>query len=626
MTSLRTVFEASSENPVSLLYSAQIQSILERMVATANLQGDLRESIPLLKWKQWSPGSLNLSLFLFCLYRPGVSKFFYDMICHWLLPGKHLNIALNFSTNFQFSTEDSGLYTISEIVVSFDLQSEIEMAERNLVFIEKEILLGAASFFHASRILEMKGLSLYDKTALIQERISLLLRKKSSYVDYDIFALMQQFLVSSKDEFKSMRDVAHMSRLISIFYFFHKSLLHLRELAPFKRHLLLKIKKIQLHYPLVIKQAVGFFIGLNFLKENEILERRHLIAAIHHIMPELELVEDSYFVQENKEDKTPLFYLEMEKKDGSDFSSKEIQKLRLLLSDEIKRRIEQLVQPLFMPRNEEEVMRNILTLSRELKFLKDIPQMIITFDEQLEHELSFTVVIVRILRPDDLPLKDLFSKIKPIFDRVKVVGMLRKKYPKEASVFRIKIPNDKFIRDDHSLDLYQARLSVAAEIQKMIGSVRDYNGGMISKQNENFILLKKNMGALATKHALLLQNFFYSISPVEQSATLDPQILKHLFLLLIGAIERKKPSSSIEVMQVEHCSLVMMSHQDIEFKEHFWHVLETQEISTRECASLEMQILDINYLGLVYLNGDLDKQKHFQESMQQLKKGLYAAS
>jgi hypothetical protein len=609
---IRTCFDETLSAPDSLIYSSQIRKILKKILTK---EDSIKSEIPTLKWFDWSPESSHLSLFLLCLYRPGVGKFFYDMIGHWLLPGKHLNIALNFSINFKLPQIGEETYTISEIVLSFDNRHELEMAQRNFFFIEKEILLGAGSFFHATRILEMKGLSLYDKTALIQERISQLLRKKPREVDYDIFALMQHFLISSKDEFKSMHDVAHMSRLIAIFYFFHQALLKETERAPGKRTLFLKIKKIQLHHPLMIKQALAFFVGLNFLKENEIFEKRHLLAAINHLMPDGEYVEDSYFVQENKEDKLPLFYLEIEKKGGGDFLKNELEKLRLLLPDEIKKRIEQLLPPLFMPRNEEEVMRNILVLSRELKFIKDIPQMIISFDEQSENDLSFTVVLVRIQHPEDLPLKELFaeSDLQPLFERAKIVGMMRKKYPKEAVVFRVKLSNQQFLRDDHSLDLYQARLAVAASIQKVIGSVRDYNGGMISKQNENFMSLKGEMPELASKHSLLLQNFFYSIFPIEQSATLDPKIIKNLFLMLLDAVEKKEEGLSLEMKSMEDLTLVMARYQEIEHKEKFLELFHTFEISPRELATMQLKVLDVHYLGFIYLSTDPEKQMKFRD-------------
>ena len=103
-----------------------------------------------------------------------------------------------------------------------------------------------------------------------------------------------------------------------------------------------------------------------------------------------------------------------------------------------------------MPRNEEEVMRNILVLSQQLRFLRDIPQMIISFEEQTDTELSFTVILVRLLHPDSRPIEELF---RFSIDRVKVVGQLRRKIPKEAVVMRARIMSEQFMREDYSVDL-----------------------------------------------------------------------------------------------------------------------------------------------------------------------------
>ena len=51
-----------------------------------------------------------------------------------------------------------------------------------------------------------------------------------------------------------------------------------------------------------------------------------------------------------------------------------------------------------MPRNEEEVMRNILILSEQLKLVRDLPQIIVSFDEQTDKYVSFTVILLRILK------------------------------------------------------------------------------------------------------------------------------------------------------------------------------------------------------------------------------------
>jgi hypothetical protein len=129
-----------------------------------------------------------------------------------------------------------------------------------------------------------------------------------------------------------------------------------------------------------------------------------------------------------------------------EFSKEEISRLRLSFPEQLKHCIEVALKPLFMPRNEEEVMRHIVTLAGELRFIRDLPQLILSFDEQKEAELCFTVIIVRILFPNTPSIEEKFEEQESILtftpDRVKRLGMLRKKYPKEATVFRVGISSE----------------------------------------------------------------------------------------------------------------------------------------------------------------------------------------
>ena len=71
-------------------------------------------------------------------------------------------------------------------------------------------------------------------------------------------------------------------------------------------------------------------------------------------------------------------------------------------------------------------------------------------------------------------LKESKTSLKFIPDRVKKVGVVRKKYSKEATVFRVMLPALDFIRPDHSVDLFKARQEVLTELQRIVGEVRDY--------------------------------------------------------------------------------------------------------------------------------------------------------
>ena len=143
--------------------------------------------------------------------------------------------------------------------------------------------------------------------------------------------------------------------------------------------------------------------------------------------------------------------------------------------------------------------------------------------------------------------------------------MLRKKYPKEAAVFKVELPLKEFLREDHSIDLYRARQSILQKLHAIFGEIRDYNGGMISKQNEVFKALEKVLGSVGERHHHLLENFFHSLFPIEKRSLLDPQILKKLFFLLLEKMQTQQDFVTKE--EDEYCYIITDSHTLEKFQE-----------------------------------------------------------
>ena len=143
---------------------------------------------------------------------------------------------------------------------------------------------------------------------------------------------------------------------------------------------------------------------------------------------------------------------------------------------------------MLMPRNEEEIMRTILILSNQLKYATDLPQVTISFDMQTEEELRFTVILLRPLKGNESPLSEIIlnakTELKVYRIESKKVGPLRKKYVKEANVFAVGVSKKKYKRKDFSIDLFKARQTVSSELERIFSGIRDFNGGILSKQQE----------------------------------------------------------------------------------------------------------------------------------------------
>ncbi len=628
---ISSVFDTSSDHPSNVLYNNSIQNALRRILPNEFFFDEetpqecfdkFSKSLPIIKWLEWGePPEKKVSIFLLCRYRPSGSKFFYDLISRWLIPGKRLHVGLFFSTDFKMCDFEEELYTISEIVLCLEGEHELDTVRRNLTILEPEIRLGVASVYHASRILEIKGLSADEKTTLIQEKIASLIQKRPQDFDYDIFSQMQHFLVMCREDFKAVREYRHMSRLISVFYLFRKVLRQQVETFSNKRHLSVKLIKARLHLPFGVKRVLAIFVGLNFLKENEIFEQKHLVKAIQSYIPDAQAIEDSFFIDEDREDKIQTIYLEIEKADHTDFSLQEIRSLRHGLPEDLKSRVEQLMRPIFMPRNEEEVMRNIVTLSHQLKYIRDLPQVVISFDEQTDRELFFTVVLVRVLFSESLSIQELFlskkSGLQFIPDRVKKVGLLRNKYTKEATVFRVKLPNEAFLREDHSLDLYKARQEVIFRLQQVIGEIRDFNGGMIAKQLEVFLALKEMLGEAGDQYEFLLENFFHSLFPVELRSVLDPEPLKSLFLMLVTLTQEEKTRHAFHFKRERGNLFVMISVQENNAKQKVFEAVELLNILSSQLVCLHLQLFETLYLGYIYFCDEEVSQNLFLKTLQQ---------
>lgn len=583
----------------------------------------LQKVIPLITWSN-SGNFRTLSFFALSKYRSNSFKFFYEMISRWLTPGRRLNVVLIYATDFCLTHLSEEVYTICEVMINVADQAEIEEIKRNFPIIETEISLGIHSEFYAQRIMESKGLSTGDKTALIHGFIAYLVRRFPKHYDADAFAEMQHVLVTCRDEFKEVRQARHLSRIISIQYLFRKNLRDVLKKNSHRRYLHLKIFRALIKTPDgPPKRVLSILVGVNFIKDQENFGENNLIKAIQHFIPSAQTVENSFIMHKIGTENICLAYIEVEKKDGSQFTPLEIRKLRRELPGNLKNRIEHRPHTIFMPRNEEEIMRNILALTNQIKYVRDIPQVFITFDEQAYAHLFFTVILARLLKPDSCSIAELFKKSNSIaeylHDRTKIMGFVRKKYAKEATVFRLKLHKDSFLRADHSIDLYKARQTVVAELLKIVGEIRDYNGGMISKQHELLSTIRELLSDVKDYDELLLENFFYSLAPVVVRALLDPQAFKTLFLMLIEGLKEYKTEERyyLKISDKNYHSFALVILEDLALKDLLHRLIQELQISSTELACASIKTQGYSCLGYICCTQDPQKKEQFFQVISQ---------
>jgi len=509
----------------------------------------LKDLLPLIDW-EFDQENLQARLVIVCPYRQGVSQFFYHLVTKCGIGGKLLRIEGFFTCDFTIEDVE-GEKTYCQLQLRLDEQEFCHLL-KNKKTIETEIRLGASSSYHAQRLGEFKGLSQDVKTQVIQEKIAALMTSRKRNSDPQIFSRMQKFLVNCSEGFKKKRDSTHLTRIISVIHLLRKLIDKRLQSIPEKRHIITKFLKSSIYEEGKKKNILGVVVGLNFIKKHEIFEESHLLKALRVFVPDIIGIKDSCFIDQVKEKKVQILYLEVEKEGHKEFSVAEIKQIKEHLVDKIEESIESLTHAIFMPRNEEEIYRSIVTLSHQVKYVHDIPQVIIDFQHKQE-PLVFTVVLVRVLKEDSLSIEGLLVKhsSKISLEKERKVGLVRKKYPKQAVILKVVLPSKSFLRLDSSIDLYKARNQVISMLMDCFGDVRDYNGGMIDKQNHLLDKFKKSFAPMLLQHESLMEKFYFSIRPQEMRVMLEPEQLKNLFFLMVNLADKGDPSIKLLIKQEE---------------------------------------------------------------------------
>lgn len=644
--------------PTELIEFAKTIHSLDDFEKVAEFYHRLIDQIPLTVWTE-TPNTPPCSILLTVISPAddthGLGRFLPDIFSRWVVPGKSIPMPLGQTIPLQFHHFPGYAFVLNQLIFLVETQKDLNLMLSNLPTLSQEIKLNVLAVQHARRVISMMPLTLDQKKLIIQEnilslldrpgreiecnlfdhmhhfmikasaetkltqikeQIAPLLEYQPQYFERDIFSELQHFVMLFNDAFVAKREMRILTRIISYKYLLRKLVTNEALSHPNQRHLYIKLMHPTLFIKQEAKRALGVLIAINTLRENEIIEERHLFSAIQTILPQVLRVEGSSIIDKRTNSNVRTIYLEVYR-EGRNFTTSEFKQLTKRLPREIKTRIESVINPIFMPRNEEEVMKNILILSNQLKYVQDIPQVIINFHKQTATHISFTIILLRVHKPDDVPLSKLFKKFKSSASfsdhEVKSVGCLRKKYPKEANIFEMQLEKKDFLRKDFSVDLNAARRHVYNVLCEMVGEVRDYNGGMISKQSEVLNALKKLLLQVNIHNDFLLENFFYSLTPNYMQSILKPEVLKKLFLIIMEAIEHdySKNIFFLKTQIVDNHFLLTLGAINPTFKEYIEQKLEVLDLQPSALTTSFINIYEIHCLSYILRFNDPDEHQHF---------------
>jgi oligopeptide transport system substrate-binding protein len=363
----------------------------------------------------------------------------------------------------------------------------------------------------------------------------------------DLFLL---YLLAPKNFFEN-RSPSQIFRLSLSLHLMQKKILKSATFSTHKRHLEIRWIPARLLFPFCSKPVLGCLVGFNLMNRYELFDEENVVLALRKYLPTLNLVKNSVYCHTSQHRILKMFYFEIEKDDHTAFSSLE----RILLENNMSRKINNSIQTLaptiFMKLNEEEIYKNVLVLRQEIKTLSDLPQAYIVLDQQTGSEIVFRIILVYISPFYKFSLKDRFFDCVFTPERVLMLRHLDDRSV-EAHIFRLSFSRTPdLLRADGSLDFYSARQRVAALMYSAIGEFRDYNGGILVKQQEQLHDLRMAFPEAAATDLELIETFFYALVPLEKQIVLEPTVLSSLFAHFWDNHKKKLSKGSIYSFEME---------------------------------------------------------------------------
>ena len=651
LASAQAMIEAILPDSVRLEMESDIS--LDEMKATFF---SLSRQLPLFQYSML-PDASGIILKILCPseHTVGIARYISDLFSCWLVPGKKLITIAQLGIKFTFVCCPEKQFFFRQTFFCFSQPDDLPKALANLPKLLGEAKLNILAVYQARAISSMNSLSDEQRNRLIKEQLHSLFTAPAKEINPSIYDQMQHFLLSMakeeklrevnrnieflrkerpqnfgrdifyemtgftahfRDQFPLIRNPRHVSRVIAMHYLFKKALLLAVEKEPSERHLSFKLLKTAL---IGSQPVTGILIGMNFLKETEIFDSRHFLNAVQSCLPHVLGVNDS-FIMDRRDEKVRIFYLEVQREDHQPLSIPEVRLLRQRLPDLLKRRVENVLHPVFMPRNEEEVLRTIVILSKQIKHLRDLPHLTIHHERQTDTEIIFLVVMVRVLKEQDLSFKELLRQtsgcsLRIVLDEIRSAGLLKRRYAKEAVVFRVFLDKSVFIRKDYSLNLKGARKKISTELRYLLGEVRDYNGGMIYKQDEALEHLRKAIGPIAQHNEILVENFFHSLRPGIMQTVHPPEVLNTLFKQLLEVMNTDLMDKGF-ILKTEakpKFFFAMLAAAAPNFREEVMTAIAKLKIPSYDLTSSFLIVQESAIFGFIYRTDDLERRSQFQQ-------------
>jgi oligopeptide transport system substrate-binding protein len=577
----------------------------------------IQSHLPFSTWRLHYPSRCRHSIVLLCNYSPEFKQeeLFLELLKSYPFLYQKFSLFSFHCHRFYLSGYIFQRLLLIESVITTEDQKILEDLRNYLPMFAETVSSGCQSskaiqhtFLSTLIARSHRPVSSTQTLLCIQQRLMRWIKRFADQFDIELFDDLARFLSLSSPLYWQQRSHTHISRLIITQFWLQKKMQRALLGAPEKRHLFFRFLPTNIESPFERKPVLGLLITLALFSKHESFDEEHLLTAIRKWIPEISWIQSSRYLHRNpQDDRFCTLYLELDKKNGTYFSLKEKKDLSKKLTLELKGHVQKLMPSVFVRRNEEQIMKSIIILSQELKSPRSLPQMKLFFEKQTDKALIFTVILVYLTKRKYASIQKKISQIEPLIsvslERKDIIGYLPNKACKEVSIFRIQLSkkNDLF-RKDFSVDIYKARQKIVNVLNAAFGEIRDYEGGLFLKQQEQLSRLQEQFPHLDKGKNDLLESFFYSITPIEKQATLPSTSLAALFSLILSSLKAplvKKDSYIFKQEEIGSNLLVCIRTSHTTLKKHLHDKLQAAVHLKKKLITTSFSFEETSFWGFI---------------------------
>ena len=432
-------------------------------------------------------------------------------------------------------------YWYYEIIFSIDTVESFLFIKKSIQEIER-LIAGALFFptwFH--HITNCPGIDSSMLLSKAYEEFSLwnkLFHKKMPASDF--LDEMYRFCMATNFEFKTMRTMRHLVRLVASHYVMKKQFGEQHLYTDDRLSVRIIPSKIQFLFG--EKHAISIIVCLKKMYKNEQFDHRHILQACKRVLPSLVGVPRSYYSYRYPSDPAIAFHIECEKTSEEKCTVSELSLLKKLLPKELQGSIEHVMSRMDIPSNEEELFRNMIVLLDQITSKNDPPHVLVSFQSQTSTCLKFHVTIVRPVlaeteKTEEIPdLSDKFCH--SILLKSYRGKQFVKKYHKQGLMFLLECTKEAFLRKDRSIDFRKARSAVVSCVESNFGKVRDLNGGLLHQQHSLLQSITPMLTEEEHIHHAVIEDLFSSIFPGLMKNFVSPEEVLAVFRMFLQCKEQ----------------------------------------------------------------------------------------